>query len=79
MFISSYVFFNVPDLLCEKVRECVGRVERLAEAASALPEGECEVLYGRCGFLCVILFLRKYLGDPQLLAGPATELVRHAT
>eukprot|EP00439_Symbiodinium_sp_Y106_P023764 s2596_g2.t3 len=60
----------------EKVRECVGRVERLAEAASALPEGECEVLYGRCGFLCVILFLRKYLGDPQLLAGPATELVR---
>ncbi|CAE7663088.1 Lancl2, partial [Symbiodinium microadriaticum] len=60
----------------EKVQECVRRVERLAELACALPEGECEVLYGRCGFLGVVLFLRKHLKDPQLLAEPATEIVR---
>ncbi|CAE7493454.1 LANCL2 [Symbiodinium pilosum] len=60
----------------EKVQERLRKLERLAERAAALPDGECEVLYGRCGFLSAVLFLRQRLDDRQLLSQSATELVR---
>ncbi|CAJ1346289.1 unnamed protein product, partial [Effrenium voratum] len=43
--------------------------------AAALPLGDCEVLYGRCGFLGAVLLVRQRLQDPRLLAGQAAELV----
>lgn len=43
----------------------------LAPAALRLPPGECELLYGRAGYLYALLFLRKHLGpsavDPDLV------------
>jgi len=55
---------------------CVRRLSQLADRATDLPEGECEVLYGRCGFLGAVLLVRQRLEDPRLLAAPAAELVR---
>lgn len=43
------------------------RIEQYEEKVKALDSGECEVLYGRCGYLGSILFLRRELGDPTLL------------
>ena len=37
---------------------------RLADDVMAMPLGECEVLYGRCGYLYSILFLRKVPPPP---------------
>ena len=59
-----------------KEEECVRRLGHLGERAASLPDGECEVLYGRCGFLGAVLFLRQRLCDPVLLAEPAAKLVR---
>ena len=42
-----------------------------------LAPGECEVLYGRAGYLHVILFLRKYLSTPTLATEQACEVIRH--
>ncbi|CAJ1450426.1 unnamed protein product [Effrenium voratum] len=56
-------------------QECVRRLGHLAERAAALPLGDCEVLYGRCGFLGAVLLVWQRLQDPRLLAGQAAELV----
>lgn len=56
--------------------QCIRRLSQLADRATALPDGECEVLYGRCGFLGAVLLVRQRLEDPRLLAAPAAELVR---
>ncbi|CAK9088634.1 unnamed protein product [Durusdinium trenchii] len=59
-----------------QVQECIQRLATLAERAALLPETECEVLYGRSGFLGAVLLVRQKLGDPKLLAAPAAELVQ---
>ncbi|CAE8629905.1 unnamed protein product [Polarella glacialis] len=53
----------------------VVRLGKLAACARDLPAQECEVLYGRCGFLGAILLVRQRLGDAELLAAQAAELV----
>ena len=54
---------------------CEQEVLDLAPAALRLPPGECELLYGRAGYLYALLFLRKHLGpsavDPDLVNIPA--------
>lgn len=60
----------------ESAQESVQQLRKLAPRAMALEESECEVLYGRCGFLGAILMVRRQLGDPSILAEQATELVR---
>lgn len=55
---------------------CVSKLGgRPAARAAALDAGECEVLYGRCGFLGAVLQVREALGDASLLADVASELV----
>eukprot|EP00927_Polykrikos_kofoidii_P031676 TRINITY_DN27199_c0_g1_i1.p1 TRINITY_DN27199_c0_g1~~TRINITY_DN27199_c0_g1_i1.p1 ORF type:complete len:421 (+),score=59.20 TRINITY_DN27199_c0_g1_i1:147-1409(+) len=55
---------------------CVSRLGGTAVArAAALNSNECEVLYGRCGFLCAVLQVRESLGDKSILAEKAAELV----
>lgn len=60
----------------EEALACVDRLRELARKAAALSEGECEVLYGRCGFLGAVLLVRQELGDRRLLRAEATELVK---
>lgn len=55
---------------------CAERLAALAERAAGLPEGDCEVLYGRCGVLGALLLARRVTGEAALLAAPARELVR---
>jgi len=55
---------------------CVERLEAFAPRAAGLEPGECEVLYGRCGFLGAVLFVRQKLGAANLLAEPAARIVR---
>lgn len=56
-------------------RRCVSRLGDLASRALSLPNDECEVLYGRCGYLCAILLVRQRLQEPDLLSSSAAELV----
>lgn len=37
-------------------------MQNLAPDVLQLPPGECELLYGRSGYLYALLFVRKYLG-----------------
>mmetsp|Transcript_95150 Transcript_95150/g.268858 ORF Transcript_95150/g.268858 Transcript_95150/m.268858 type:complete len:425 (-) Transcript_95150:134-1408(-) len=56
-------------------RDLTERLGRLAQSAMDLEPGECEVLYGRCGFLGAVLALRHELGDDRLLSKQAAKLV----
>eukprot|EP00667_Euglena_gracilis_P017128 EG_transcript_18019 len=51
-------------------------VLRLAPDVLAMPPGECEMLYGRCGYLYCLLFLRRVFGEPRLGEKEALMLVR---
>eukprot|EP00929_Paragymnodinium_shiwhaense_P042432 TRINITY_DN21961_c0_g1_i3.p1 TRINITY_DN21961_c0_g1~~TRINITY_DN21961_c0_g1_i3.p1 ORF type:complete len:384 (+),score=54.36 TRINITY_DN21961_c0_g1_i3:94-1245(+) len=53
----------------------IRRVADLCKRANALDPGECEVLYGRCGYLGAILFLRREFGDATLLQNEARETI----
>ena len=44
-------------------------------AALRLPPGECEVLYGRCGYLCALLFVRQQLRLPDFAFEGARQVV----
>eukprot|EP00933_Yihiella_yeosuensis_P076560 TRINITY_DN86397_c0_g1_i1.p1 TRINITY_DN86397_c0_g1~~TRINITY_DN86397_c0_g1_i1.p1 ORF type:complete len:403 (+),score=63.61 TRINITY_DN86397_c0_g1_i1:41-1249(+) len=57
------------------VRDCVERLGNLANIAKELPSSECEVLYGRCGYLGSVLFVRQRLENHELLAATAAEIV----
>eukprot|EP00667_Euglena_gracilis_P012693 EG_transcript_13056 len=54
-------------------------VLRLAPVVQGLPIGECELLFGRCGYLHCLLFLRKVFSDPDLGETAALALVREIT
>lgn len=53
----------------------IRRLHLLAEQVCSLDKGECEVLYGRCGFLGTILFLRRDMGNPRLLQETAIRII----
>jgi len=59
----------------ERVRALVARVEECERRVRALDPGECEVLYGRCGYLGAILFLRREFGDATLMTEVAARVV----
>lgn len=60
----------------EKVASSVRRIgEDFAKTAQELPLSECEILYGRCGFLGAVLLLRQKLRDPTLLSDTAGTVV----
>eukprot|EP00747_Dinoflagellata_sp_TGD_P107972 gnl/TRDRNA2_/TRDRNA2_170279_c0_seq1.p1 gnl/TRDRNA2_/TRDRNA2_170279_c0~~gnl/TRDRNA2_/TRDRNA2_170279_c0_seq1.p1 ORF type:complete len:451 (+),score=64.71 gnl/TRDRNA2_/TRDRNA2_170279_c0_seq1:155-1354(+) len=57
----------------------VSRLASLADTARRLSPGECEVLYGRCGFLGALLLVRRELAGDECgrpIAEPAAVLVR---
>jgi len=60
-------------------RRCAEELLALGPTVTAMPPDECEVLYGRCGFLYCILFLRKFLGDASLGSDVASTIVRQVT
>ena len=43
----------------------------LAPAVLAMPASECELLYGRAGYLYALLFLHKHLGPAAVSADTA--------
>lgn len=51
------------------------RVGHILELVLCLEQGECEVLYGRCGYLGAILFLRREFADDTLLEEAAAAVV----
>ena len=51
------------------------KVLDFATAVSALPRRECELLYGRCGYLYCILFVRRQLGRPEYGSEAATTII----
>jgi len=59
----------------EGVGTLLSRVGKFADRLNDVDDGECEVLYGRCGFLGAILFLRHELGDSKLLTEVASTVV----
>ena len=44
---------------------CLQEVKQWGAHASHLPPGECELLYGRAGYLYCLLFLHKHI-NPML-------------
>mmetsp|Transcript_29806 Transcript_29806/g.86483 ORF Transcript_29806/g.86483 Transcript_29806/m.86483 type:complete len:395 (+) Transcript_29806:1-1185(+) len=46
---------------------CCDRLAEVSRRVLVTPAGECEVLYGRCGFLGAVLFARKVLDSPDML------------
>ncbi|BDA45484.1 LanC-like protein 2 [Coccomyxa sp. Obi] len=48
------------------------KLQELGPAVLQMPPGECELLYGRSGYLYALLFTRKYLGASSISA----ELVK---
>lgn len=55
---------------------CASRLSHVAQHVSRLPQGECEVLYGRCGFLGAVLFVRRLLGQAAFLRDVVAEVVK---
>jgi hypothetical protein len=48
---------------------CPQEVHNLALPVLSMPAAECELLYGRAGYLYALLFLRKYLGPESTDTG----------
>lgn len=46
----------------------------MAAFVAAQPEGECEVLYGRAGYLYALCFVRKHLG-PDAVSSSTLESI----
>ena len=46
----------------------------MASFVASCPEGECEVLYGRAGYLYALCFVRRYLG-PDAISSATLEAV----
>ena len=45
---------------------CRQEVLDLAPSVLAMPAADCELLYGRAGYLYALLFLRKHLGPEAM-------------
>lgn len=41
-----------------------------------MPESECEVLYGRAGYLYALLFVRKYVGRDSISSSVVVDLAQ---
>mmetsp|Transcript_6430 Transcript_6430/g.12081 ORF Transcript_6430/g.12081 Transcript_6430/m.12081 type:complete len:474 (-) Transcript_6430:216-1637(-) len=54
----------------------VHEVLALSAVVRKLPRGECELLYGRVGYVYSILFLQRALNNPELGAKEAESIVR---
>eukprot|EP00928_Gymnodinium_smaydae_P057422 TRINITY_DN40669_c0_g1_i1.p1 TRINITY_DN40669_c0_g1~~TRINITY_DN40669_c0_g1_i1.p1 ORF type:complete len:413 (-),score=22.82 TRINITY_DN40669_c0_g1_i1:89-1327(-) len=60
----------------ERVQKLLKRIGSFSRTLCAMDSRECEVLYGRCGYLGSILFVRRTLGDSNVFKETATEVVR---
>ncbi|CAD7698222.1 unnamed protein product [Ostreobium quekettii] len=57
--------------------QCVRELEAVNERVSVLPSGECEVLYGRCGYLFSLLFVQHHVGKQAVDGRILSRLAKH--
>ena len=51
-------------------------LQKVGEQVLQLPPTECELLYGRCGYIYSLLFARKYLGANQRSSDLIKQLLK---
>ena len=49
--------------VCLQLHDCMQELESWGPRVLQLPSADCEMLYGRCGYLHALLFARKYAGS----------------
>lgn len=55
---------------------CAQELESWGPRVLQMPSTECEILYGRCGFLHALLFARKYAGPTPTSTRLIKQLVQ---
>ena len=56
--------------------QCVQALEQFAPTVTSMPASECEVLYGRAGFLFALLFVRKHVGPHAISSQTVAGLIQ---
>lgn len=46
-----------------EAKECIWALEDISKVVSCMKSGDCEILYGRCGYLLSLLFTQTHVGE----------------